>query len=1316
MFYLVSASAFASDGHRPPLQSGFRSLAVFAALVVAASAGNVTWDIAGGDSAVTGGSGNWNSVSNNWTADGGATNVAWNNSNNDTAVFGGTAGTVTLAGGMTVGGLTFNDNPNYDLTGGALTFGAAGAITSNVNAGIASVIAGGVALIKAGTGTLTLSNANVYTGATTINVGTLALNLGAAAADNVVPSASSLGFGGGGLSVIGTGGTTPRTQSFKGTTFNAGIATITPTLATASTTANVLTLDLGALARNAGGVGNIVFTSGNSTTTNTQINTSSGSANSLVTDANGVAFLTFGTSATSIRDWAVKDAGNTKILQAPSSGFYTAATATTLAGHADIGALNPILTGAVGDNPVASIRFDNASARTLTLNGATSTFSVGGILVTSNVGNLATVITGSATLRGPSGGVGDLVVNNWDATSTVTLSLPIGGSGGLTKGGSGTVILTGNNSHTGPTTITGGTLTVNNGGNLGATTGTLTNNGTLTFNNIGTLTVSNNIVGSGALNVNAGTVTLAGTNTYAGATNVTSSTLNLNGTHTSQSGVFALKGNSTVNLHAGATETVTGPYQFQLSNQAIGTTVMNVAGTLNVNTTNGMDSIIGGNLSGTNATLHVLSGGVVNVTGAGFRIANVGSATAAGTLTLDPGSAMTFDTIDSATGFTLQSNGSVTSATATVNLDGGVLTSGRRIRTTGTGVAIFNFNGGTLKSALASTNFLNVAQDSTGSLNALSRANVRNGGAVIDTNGCNITLSQVLAHSNISGDAAIDGGLTLTDTAASKGTLTLTGANTFTGPTIVNQGTLRIATAAAGMALTPNLKIMPLGDSITDGDPTGYRSPLYALLNPVAAGFQFVGDSTTNPGTLPTSPIDERYHSGHMSYSADDLDNNLDGLDTATYLLYGGASRDPHGGYWLVGGNGTGRAAIYPDAVLLLVGANDIGRVGMTGLQGRFEALLTKITTLRPAARVFFAKITPFTGQEANVATVNAIVASIAANFQAAGKNVTVVDLNTNFPADGLSADGVHPNLTGYTWMASRWYDALVSTYLVDPALGSTALTLSSSVTVAAGGRLEGTGQLGGPLSVAGTLSPGVGIGTLAAGATTLSGTYACELDAGTCDKLAVTGDLTLTGSTLAVTALAPAGATSYVIATYTGSLHGGFASITGLPVGYSVYYDASGKRILIATDYEAWRLGCGLSVSNGTTSQDPDGDGTPNLLEYALGGKPLDARDHGVSVTKIQNVAGTPALTLTVAVRAGASFVAGANQTMTASVGGIVYQIEASQDLAAWTGLVSEVSPALSAGLPAVPAGYEYHTFGTAVPVAGTPQDFLRLRVTASP
>jgi autotransporter-associated beta strand protein len=129
---------------------------------------------------------------------------------------------------------------------------------------------------------------------------------------------------------------------------------------------------------------------------------------------------------------------------------------------------------------------------------------------------------------------------------------------------------------------------------------------------------------------------------------------------------------------------------------------------------------------------------------------------------------------------------------STVNLDGGILSLSSVIITGGTpGTnAVFNFNGGTLKTSASLTAFnVDVAQ-------------IRDGGAVIDTNGKNSTISEGFLHSSIPGDNATDGGFTKNG----SGTLTLTGTNTYTGATTVNAGTLTCsATSEMRFALKSDL-------------------------------------------------------------------------------------------------------------------------------------------------------------------------------------------------------------------------------------------------------------------------------------------------------------------------------------------------------------------------------------------------------------------------------------------------------------------------------------------------------------------------------
>ena len=61
----------------------------------------------------------------------------------------------------------------------------------------------------------------------------------------------------------------------------------------------------------------------------------------------------------------------------------------------------------------------------------------------------------------------------------MTFSGVISGTGALVQAGSGTLILTGNNTYTGGTTISTGTLQIGNGGTTGNIVGDVTDNGTL---------------------------------------------------------------------------------------------------------------------------------------------------------------------------------------------------------------------------------------------------------------------------------------------------------------------------------------------------------------------------------------------------------------------------------------------------------------------------------------------------------------------------------------------------------------------------------------------------------------------------------------------------------------------------------------------------------------------------------------------------------------------------------------------------------------------------------------------------------------------
>jgi autotransporter-associated beta strand protein len=116
------------------------------------------------------------------------------------------------------------------------------------------------------------------------------------------------------------------------------------------------------------------------------------------------------------------------------------------------------------------------------------------------------------------------------------------------------------------------------------------------------------------------------------------------------------------------------------------------------------------------------------------------------------------------------------SAAGTLNLNGGLIQAAGI--TTGNSVAVstLNFNGGTLQANANNTSFLS----------GLFQALVGNGGAVIDSQGYSLTIAQPLLNNG-------SGGLTKYGT----GTLTLTGANTYAGNTLVNAGTVFTGTGSS---------------------------------------------------------------------------------------------------------------------------------------------------------------------------------------------------------------------------------------------------------------------------------------------------------------------------------------------------------------------------------------------------------------------------------------------------------------------------------------------------------------------------------------
>jgi len=175
-------------------------------------------------------------------------------------------------------------------------------------------------------------------------------------------------------------------------------------------------------------------------------------------------------------------------------------------------------------------------------------------------------VRGVASVAGSGGGNGGIITNrgNTDATLslTSTTSTNLTYNGIITDGPTNKVnvvfnnsgrtqIFNGNNTYTGTTRISAGTLQIGTttAGSLSLSSNII-NNGTLTFNRTGTVD-SGSISGTGNLiKLGTGTLNLSGTNSYTGSTAINAGTLRLNSLVSGPTGKFSLATFSTTVLSA----------------------------------------------------------------------------------------------------------------------------------------------------------------------------------------------------------------------------------------------------------------------------------------------------------------------------------------------------------------------------------------------------------------------------------------------------------------------------------------------------------------------------------------------------------------------------------------------------------------------------------------------------------------------------------------------------------------------------------------------------------------------------------------------
>lgn len=376
-------------------------------------------------------------------------------------------------------------------------------------------------------------------------------------------------------------------------------------------------------------------------------------------------------------------------------------------------------------------------------------------------------------------GTGTLDTNGNSVTYSGIVANNGGGTGGLTKTGSGTLTLTGDNTYSGTTGLSGGVLNFTKLDNLGIGNAIAFNGGTLQYaaNNttdITARTVTTTYVSSSATGATIDT----------NGNNVTFATSAITGT-----GSFTKSGAGTLtlnvaNTYTGVTAITAGTVKLgQVNALPLTTLTLNggtpTAGTLDVN---GLDVTVS-NLTGTAGSVN---GRIINSASGSANILTVnstGGSTFAGIIADNNGSggtlalAKTGSSILTLAGANTYSGGtSVTGGALSISSDANLGTAPAAAATN-----IF-LNGGTLS---ASTTFELNANRSI----ALGPASGSGNGTLEASAGTTLTYNGTLA-SNGSGT----GGLIKTNT---TGTLVLGGANTYAGDTALLGGTLKIANAAA---------------------------------------------------------------------------------------------------------------------------------------------------------------------------------------------------------------------------------------------------------------------------------------------------------------------------------------------------------------------------------------------------------------------------------------------------------------------------------------------------------------------------------------
>jgi autotransporter-associated beta strand protein len=465
-------------------------------------------------------------------------------------------GTTTISAGT----LQFGNGGNGMNASGkniSIASGAILRIDKNSNATLSGVISGAGNLYKYGTGILTLSGTNTYTGVTSVYGGTLRIG-GSSTSSGATGQVVSNIF-------VGPNGTLEFNRS-NGCTYGSVI----------SGTGNVKHIGTGELSLS----GTNTYT-GKTTVSEAKLTIPSGGSLTGTNEielTNAAACIAFNNSTNRTYNCPITGAG--WIEKASGSGSLTLGSAqymgktTITAGSIEFEGTSNIPTSAIQTQSGTGVIFDVLSGGTVQYSGIVSgagylyMYGTGKLILSAaNTYTGATLVaSGTLQINGSINSTSGITLSSssavirFEPASITTFSKIISGSGKLVKGGNMDVRLTANNTYTGGTTIEAGYLVLGYNTKTGIVAGNISiaSGANLRFRRTDTLTYSGVISGAGNVSVygtsGVGKIILGGVNTYTGATEINGGTLALNATGKIESSSGVTLSNATAKFDISATD------------------------------------------------------------------------------------------------------------------------------------------------------------------------------------------------------------------------------------------------------------------------------------------------------------------------------------------------------------------------------------------------------------------------------------------------------------------------------------------------------------------------------------------------------------------------------------------------------------------------------------------------------------------------------------------------------------------------------------------------------------------------------------------